>query len=169
MAWHDDRLWRNVIEQQVLFEMFRERGVRQIIAGGREYDTSSADDNVPSGVQALFAQKEPADKSRRIRRKALQLAQEGKLNGRGGKGHLSSNSRGRNSALDVGCGSGHLGGGARANLQASGWGRYIGRHARPREAISAADGRFSPRSQSAPAASVFGDNGSPLQVVPTQA
>jgi site-specific DNA recombinase len=79
IAWHDDRLWRNVIEQQLVFEMLGERGVTKIIAGGRDYSTASIDDNVLSGIQALFAQKESADKSRRIRRKVLEKAQKGEL------------------------------------------------------------------------------------------
>lgn len=85
VAWHDDRLWRSVTEQQLVFTMLHERGVGLIVAGGRDYHTGSVDDSVLSGFQALMAQKESADKSRRIRRKAEELANEGKLNGRGGK------------------------------------------------------------------------------------
>lgn len=79
IAWHDDRLWRDVTEQQLVFAMCADVGVTHIIAGGRTYDTSSADDNFISGIQALVAQKESADKSRRLKRKHQELAKAGKV------------------------------------------------------------------------------------------
>lgn len=80
-AWHDDRLWRNVVEQQVVFGLCRDAGVRTVATPARIYDTASSDDDFLSGIQALVAQKESADKARRVRRKHDQLAAEGKPGG----------------------------------------------------------------------------------------
>lgn len=78
VAWHDDRLWRNVVEQQTVFAMLAGYGVQHVQVGGRTYDTASADDTFISAIQALVAQKESADKSRRLTRQRQELAAEGK-------------------------------------------------------------------------------------------
>lgn len=80
-AWHDDRLWRDVSEQQLVFSILRDCGITTISTPQRDYDTSSADDQFISGIQALSAQKESADKSRRLRRKLAANAMEGKPHG----------------------------------------------------------------------------------------
>lgn len=80
VAWHDDRLWRNVVEQQTVFEHLAESGVKYVATESSRYDTSSADDSVISGMQALLAQKENADKKRRLRRQRAQHAKSGKPN-----------------------------------------------------------------------------------------
>ncbi|MFN2556574.1 MAG: recombinase family protein [Nitriliruptorales bacterium] len=82
IAWHDDRLWRDVVEQQTVFGILRNYGVYHVHAS-RLYDTRSDDDSILGGVQALFAQKETADKRRRIRRKVEELARDGKVGGGG--------------------------------------------------------------------------------------
>lgn len=98
VAWHDDRLWRDVTEQQLVFGLLGDCGVRTIATPGRDYDTSSGDDLVMSGVGALFAQKESMDKRRRLSRKMEQLARDGMWNG-GNRGfgyspdHMSLNEK----------------------------------------------------------------------------
>lgn len=85
VAWHDDRLWRNVVEQQMVFDLASRVGVTSIVANGRDYNPTSGDDLVVSGVQALFAQRESLDKRRRIRRKHRELATAGKDGGGGNR------------------------------------------------------------------------------------
>lgn len=77
VAWHDDRLWRNVVEQQTVFVQLAGYGVNHVQVAGRTYDTASADDSFLSGIQALVAQKESADKSRRLIRQRQELAASG--------------------------------------------------------------------------------------------
>jgi site-specific DNA recombinase len=81
VAWHDDRLWRDVTEQQMVFSLLGDCGVKTIATPGRDYDTASGDDLVMSGVGALFAQKESMDKRRRLTRKMEQLARDGLWSG----------------------------------------------------------------------------------------
>jgi len=81
VAWHDDRLWRDVTEQQLVFGLLGDCGVKTIATPGRDYDTASGDDLVMSGVGALFAQKESMDKRRRLVRKMDELAHQGKWSG----------------------------------------------------------------------------------------
>jgi site-specific DNA recombinase len=81
VAWHDDRLWRDVTEQQLVFKLLGDCGVKTIATPGRDYDTASGDDLVMSGVGALFAQKESMDKRRRLTRKMEQLARDGMWSG----------------------------------------------------------------------------------------
>jgi site-specific DNA recombinase len=83
VAWRDDRLWRDVVEQQTVFRLLAAAGVQRVATSSRAYSTTSPDDSILSGIQALLGQHESAVKSLRLRRKAEELAKEGKMGGRG--------------------------------------------------------------------------------------
>lgn len=83
VAWHDDRLWRNVTEQQAVTAMLAEVGVELIATPTRTYRTDSVDDGFLVGLQALLAQRESAHSGRRKKRQKQQLAEQG----RDGGGH----------------------------------------------------------------------------------
>lgn len=81
VAWHDDRLWRNVTEQQAVSAMLGECGVSLIATPSRTYRTDSVDDDFLGGLQALLAQHESARSGVRKRRQKLQLAEQGRDGG----------------------------------------------------------------------------------------
>jgi site-specific DNA recombinase len=83
IAWRDDRLWRDVVEQQTVFRLLAAAGVERVVTTSRTYSTTSPDDSILSGIQALLGQHESAVKSLRLKRKAEALAAEGRLSGRG--------------------------------------------------------------------------------------
>lgn len=84
VAWHPDRLWRSVIEQQVAVAEWRRAGLGLVATcTGGEVDPSSADDEFVSTVIAAVAAKESADKARRARRKAEELVADGRHTGGG--------------------------------------------------------------------------------------
>lgn len=84
VAWHTDRLWRSVIEQQVALATWADSGLAMVATcSGGDVNPSSADDGFVSTIHAAVAQHESATKSRRARRKAEQLVAEGRHTGGG--------------------------------------------------------------------------------------
>lgn len=82
VAWRDDRLWRDVVEERQVSAMLAEEGVERIaFASGRTYDPSDVDDRLTSGLHALVAEHESAVKAVRVRRALEQRAAEGKRGG----------------------------------------------------------------------------------------
>src|SRR5262245_16940119 len=67
VAWHTDRLWRNVVEQQTFLSIGRDAGLQLVATPQTEVDPADADDDFLSTILAAAAQKESADKSRRMR------------------------------------------------------------------------------------------------------
>jgi Site-specific recombinases, DNA invertase Pin homologs len=81
VAWHSDRLWRSVLEQQVFLALGRETGLKLVATPSGDFDPSDADDSFMSTLLTAVAQKESADKSRRMKRKQLDMAQRGEFKG----------------------------------------------------------------------------------------
>lgn len=81
VVWHPDRLHRHPIELEdfiVLIETTKV-AVHSVTAG--EYDLATSDGRLKARITGSVARKESEDKSRRMRRKKLALAQEGKPTG----------------------------------------------------------------------------------------
>ncbi len=82
VAWRDDRLWRDVVEERQVGAMLAEHGVELIaFANGRTYRPSDVDDQLTSGLHALVAEHESAVKAVRVRRALEQRAHAGRWRG----------------------------------------------------------------------------------------
>lgn len=79
VAWRDDRLWRDVVEERQVSALLAEEGVQRIaFTSGRTYNPADVDDRLTSGLHALVAEHESAVKAVRVRRALEQRAAEGK-------------------------------------------------------------------------------------------
>jgi len=81
VAWHSDRLWRSVLDQQLFLAACRDAGVGLVATPSGEFDPDDGDDEFMSTLMAAVARKESADKSRRLRRKHAELAERGAFGG----------------------------------------------------------------------------------------
>jgi len=81
VAWHSDRLWRSVLDQQLFLAACRDAGVSLVATPSGEFDPEDGDDEFMSTLMAAVARKESADKSRRLRRKHAELAERGAFGG----------------------------------------------------------------------------------------
>lgn len=82
VAYRDDRLWRDVVEERQVARMLGEHGVELIaFASGRTYRTGDVDDQFTSGVHALVAEHESAVKAKRVQRAMEQRAHQGRWRG----------------------------------------------------------------------------------------
>jgi site-specific DNA recombinase len=81
VAWHTDRLWRNVVEQQTFLAIGRDAGLKLVATPSNEVDPADADDDFLSTVRAAAAQRESADKSRRMRRRQTEKGERGEWHG----------------------------------------------------------------------------------------
>lgn len=81
VTWHQDRLWRNVAEQQVFLTLGRDAGLKLVATPSGEFDPADADDAFTSTILAAVAQKESADKARRVARAELERAKRGQHHG----------------------------------------------------------------------------------------
>lgn len=81
IAWHPDRLTRQLTELQALIDLVEGTGaaVRTVTAG--EYDLATASGRMSARIVGSVAQGESEHKSERLRSKMAQLAAEGKPNG----------------------------------------------------------------------------------------
>jgi site-specific DNA recombinase len=80
IVWHLDRLWRKPRELEDMIELC-ESGERRVVSCYGDYDLSNPDGCFMARIVVAQANKESADKSRRLRRKMLELAEAGKWNG----------------------------------------------------------------------------------------
>jgi DNA invertase Pin-like site-specific DNA recombinase len=83
VAWHSDRLWRNVVEQQTFLALGRDAGLKHVSTMAQDFDPVDADDSFVSTLLVAVAQKESADKSRRLTRKMREIAEHGGNRGGG--------------------------------------------------------------------------------------
>lgn len=83
VAWHSDRLWRQTLEQQLFLALGRDAGLKLIATPSGDFDPADADDAFMSTMHAAMAQKESADKSRRMKRRQVQKAEQGEFHGGG--------------------------------------------------------------------------------------
>lgn len=68
VAWHSDRLWRSVLEQELFQVVGRDAGLQLVATPSADFNPSDGDDSFMSTLLAAVAQKESADKRRRVKR-----------------------------------------------------------------------------------------------------
>jgi site-specific DNA recombinase len=83
VTWHLDRLHRHPRELEEFFETCDRAGLRDMATVSGNIDLSTDDGRFHARILGAVARKESDDKSRRIRRKAEDLAREGKVGGGG--------------------------------------------------------------------------------------
>lgn len=81
VAWHSDRLWRSVLDQQVFLAAGRDAGLSLVATMTGDFEPGNADGEFFSTLMAAVARKESADKARRVRRKHQELAERGEFAG----------------------------------------------------------------------------------------
>ena len=84
VVWAQDRLTRHPKELEEFFEVIDEVGDIELATVAGRTDLSTPEGQTMARIEGAIARRESDGKSRRIRRKAAQLAQEGKV---GGGGH----------------------------------------------------------------------------------
>jgi DNA invertase Pin-like site-specific DNA recombinase len=91
VVWHLDRLHRQPRELEEFFDVCKAARMTQMASVSGEVDLSSGDGQFMARILGAVAAKESDDKSRRIKRKALELAMAGKTSGGGTRpfGYLS--------------------------------------------------------------------------------
>lgn len=83
VVWHLDRLHRQPKELEEFFEVCERAAIRDLASVTGDVDLSTHDGQFMARILGAVARKESDDKSRRIRRKMLELAQAGKGAGGG--------------------------------------------------------------------------------------
>lgn len=83
VVWNLDRLHRQPKELEEFFEVAAAAGVRDLASVSGDVDLATHDGQFLARILGAVAKKESDDKSRRIARKALELAQAGKIGGGG--------------------------------------------------------------------------------------
>lgn len=82
VVWHPDRLTRSTKELEAIIDLVEATGVALGTVTAGDYDLTTPDGRLTARIIGAVARKESEDKSRRIRRKHLELAETGE--GRGG-------------------------------------------------------------------------------------
>ena len=77
VAWHNDRLHRSPAELEDFISLVERTETRVAIVTGGDYDLTTPDGRLAARIVGAVARKESEDKSRRLRRKHLELAQQG--------------------------------------------------------------------------------------------
>lgn len=83
VVWHLDRLHRQPRELEEFFEVCAAAGVNDLASVSGDIDLATHDGQFLARILGAVSKKESDDKSRRIARKALELAQAGKIGGGG--------------------------------------------------------------------------------------
>ncbi len=83
VVWNLDRLHRHPRELEEFFEVCSTAGVRQLASVSGDVDLSTGEGQFYARIQGAVARKESDDKSRRAKRKHLEIAQAGRLAGGG--------------------------------------------------------------------------------------
>jgi DNA invertase Pin-like site-specific DNA recombinase len=83
IVWHLDRLHRHPKELETFFEVCDAAGMKNLASVTGDVDLSTDDGRFMARILGAVARKESDDKSRRIKRKALELAKAGKVGGGG--------------------------------------------------------------------------------------
>jgi site-specific DNA recombinase len=81
VAWHTDRLWRSVIDQQLFVHDAKKAGLKSIVTMTAAIDPANADDEMISTLLTAVARKASADQSRRMVRRQEQKAEAGEFHG----------------------------------------------------------------------------------------
>ncbi len=80
-AYHPDRLWRSVADQQAFLMVARDGGLKAVLTPGQRFDPADADDEFASTIMIAVAQKESANTSRRMKRAQAAKAERGEFHG----------------------------------------------------------------------------------------
>ena len=83
VTWHPDRLHRRPVELEEFIEVVETSGVQVSTITAGEIDLATPDGRLMARIVGSVARKESEDKSRRIRRKHLELAEQGMPSGGG--------------------------------------------------------------------------------------
>lgn len=83
VAWHPDRLHRSPIELEGFIALVERTGVAVATCTAGDFDLATPEGRLTARITGSVARKESEDKSRRLRRKHLELAQAGKRAGGG--------------------------------------------------------------------------------------
>jgi DNA invertase Pin-like site-specific DNA recombinase len=86
VTWHNDRLHRSPTELEAFIDLVERSGVRLAVVTGGDYDLTTPDGRLSARIVGAVARKESEDRSRRVRRKHLELAEQGKPAGQLGWG-----------------------------------------------------------------------------------
>ncbi len=93
VTWHNDRLHRSPKELEGFIDLVERTGVRVAVVSGGDYDLTSPEGRLAARIVGAVARKESEDRSRRVRRKHLELAEQGMPAGRLGWGVPSEDER----------------------------------------------------------------------------
>ncbi len=93
VTWHNDRLHRSPKELEAFIDLVERSGVRMAVVAGGDYDLTTPDGRLSARIVGAVARKESEDRSRRVRRKHLELAEQGKPAGQLGWGVRSDPER----------------------------------------------------------------------------
>ncbi len=78
LAWHNDRLHRSPRELEAFIDLVERSGVRVAVVSGGDYDLTTPEGRFTARIVGAVARKESEDRSRRVRRKHLELAERGR-------------------------------------------------------------------------------------------
>lgn len=85
VAWHPDRLHRSPKELEHFVELVDRHGVDVATVTAGDLDLGSADGRFRARITGAVARKESEDKSRRLRRKHQEIAEQGRVSGGGNR------------------------------------------------------------------------------------
>jgi site-specific DNA recombinase len=83
IAWHNDRLHRNTRELEDFIDLVEATGAQVATVTSGDYDLTTTTGRAMARIACALARLESEDKSRRLKRQALQAAQEGRRSGGG--------------------------------------------------------------------------------------
>jgi DNA invertase Pin-like site-specific DNA recombinase len=86
VTWHNDRLHRSPRELETFIDLVERTNARLAVVTGGDYDLTTPDGRLAARIVGAVARKESEDRSRRVRRKHLELAEAGKPAGQLGWG-----------------------------------------------------------------------------------
>src|SRR5919202_2627484 len=78
VTWHNDRLHRSPRELEGFIDLVECSGVRVAVVSGGDYDLTTPDGRFTARIVGAVARKESEGRSRRVRRKHLELAEQGR-------------------------------------------------------------------------------------------
>lgn len=93
VTWHNDRLHRSPKELEAFIDLVERSRVRLAVVTGGDYDLTTPDGRLSARIVGAVARKESEDRSRRVRRKHLELAELGRPAGQLGWGVRSDDER----------------------------------------------------------------------------
>ena len=86
VTWHNDRLHRSPKELEAFIDLVERSRVHLAVVTGGDYDLTTPDGRLSARIVGAVARKESEDRSRRVRRKHLELAELGRPAGQLGWG-----------------------------------------------------------------------------------